>query len=88
MQEAGCTPSHAPPHRVPSDAQAVRVPCGGPIAVVQVPTLPAMSHASHCPPHARSQQKPSTQLPDVHSWSLPQAAACAFFATQAFEPLQ
>src|SRR5438477_464737 len=30
-----------------------------------------MSHASHCPPHARSQQKPSTQLPDVHSWQLP-----------------
>lgn len=25
-----------------------------------------MSHAWHCPPHAESQQYPSTQLPDVH----------------------
>jgi hypothetical protein len=32
--------------------------------------LPETSHAWHCPPHAESQQKPSTQNPDAH-WLAP-----------------
>ena len=31
---------------------------------------------------------PPTQFADAHSWSPPHALACAFFGTQAFEPLQ
>ena len=84
VQAAGWVPSQLPPQTVPSEAQAVRVPCGPPVAGAHVPALPAMSHASHWPPHARSQQKPSTQLPVAHSWSPPQALACVFFGTQAF----
>src|SRR5262245_32326561 len=33
---------------------------------VQVPTLPAMSHALQVPVQAVSQQTPSTQMPDSH----------------------
>jgi len=84
VQPAGWTPSQLPPQTVPSEAQALRAPCGAPVAGEQVPTLPATSHASHCPPQARSQQNPSAQEPVAHSWSPPQALACAFFATQAW----
>jgi len=84
VQAAGWTPSQLPPQTVPSDAQALRAPCGAPVAAEQVPTLPATSQASHCPPQARSQQNPSTQKPAAHSWSPPQALACVFFATQAW----
>jgi len=88
VQDAGCVPSQLPPQAVPSVAQAARVPCGVPVVGEHVPTLPATLQASHCPPHARSQQNPSTQFADAHSWSPPHALACAFFGTQAFEPLQ
>jgi len=47
---------------------------------VQVPTLPATPHASHCPLHAVSQQTPSAQLPDVHCPAEAHAAPLAFFA--------
>jgi hypothetical protein len=36
-------------------------PTGGPVIVVQVPTLPATLHASHWPPHEELQQTLSTQ---------------------------
>ena len=49
------------------------------MTVAQVPTLPGTSHASHWPPHARSQQKPSTQLPEAHCAATAQAAPCGNF---------
>ena len=67
VQAAGWAPSQLPPQSVPSEAQAARVPCGAPVAGEHVPTLPATSHASHWPPHARSQQAPSTHAPVAHS---------------------
>jgi len=57
----------APSHLVFAQSVALRVshaeraPCGVPVAGVHVPSLPVMSHASHCPSHALSQQTPSTQ---------------------------
>jgi len=72
VHAAGWTPSQLPPHSVPSEAQAFRVPCGPPVAVEQVPALPATSHASHWPVQARSQQTPSTHCPVAHSLSPPQ----------------
>jgi hypothetical protein len=83
VQAAGWVPSQLPPHTVPSEAQAVRCPCGAPVEGEHVPALPATSHASHWPPQARSQQTPSAQEPAAHSWSAPQVLACAFFGTQA-----
>jgi hypothetical protein len=51
----------------PEPVQAPREPCGWPeVTGEQVPTLPSTSHASQVPLHARSQQTPSTQLPDLH----------------------
>ena len=47
VHDAGCVPSQLPAQRVPSEAQAVRVPCGAPVAGEHVPTLPATLHASH-----------------------------------------
>lgn len=47
--------------------------------VAHVPTLPGTSHASHCPPHARSQQKPSTQLLEAHCAGTAHAAPCGNF---------
>jgi hypothetical protein len=43
-------PSQTPPHELPSLAQAVLAPPFGwtaPLTVVQVPSLPATSQASH-----------------------------------------
>jgi hypothetical protein len=40
-------PSHAPPQRLPSDAQTVRAFRGTPATGVHVPALPASAHASH-----------------------------------------
>jgi hypothetical protein len=51
--------------------QAVRPPRGGPETGVQVPVLPATSHASHWPVQGVSQQKPSTQVPVAHRSSGP-----------------
>jgi hypothetical protein len=73
VHAAGWTPSQRPPQAVPSVAQALRVPCGVPVAVEQVPTLPATSHASHWPVQARLQQTPSTHSPLAHWLSPPQA---------------
>jgi hypothetical protein len=36
--------------------QLVRLPCGAPVTGAHVPSAPATSHASHCPPHAELQQ--------------------------------
>jgi hypothetical protein len=58
-------PPQVPAH-VPVPLQGARAPCGGSVAAVHVPSTPLMSHASHCPLHAPSQQKPSVQNPDVH----------------------
>jgi hypothetical protein len=55
---ARVTPSHVAPH-VPEPAHATRDPCGIPVTAVHVPAI--LSHASHCPVHAESQQNPSTQ---------------------------
>lgn len=70
-------PSHAPPHALPSVAQAARPPCGAPVTATQVPSLPATSHASHCSPHAVAQQTPSAQKPEVHSASPPHVSPSA-----------
>jgi hypothetical protein len=56
VHDAVCVPSQLPAQTVPSDAHAARVPRGAPEAGEQVPSLPATSQASHCPPQARSQQ--------------------------------
>ncbi len=59
-------PLQLPPQEEPSLAQAERRPCGAPLTVVQVPTLPATSQAWHWLPQAELQQTPSTQLPAAH----------------------
>ena len=62
-------PSQAPPQREPSLAQDGRRPplgCGVPLTAVQVPWLPATSHAWHWPAQAWSQQNPSAQKPLEH----------------------
>ena len=69
-------PSHwAAWHGVLSDAtgHAGRMPWGVPTTGVQVPTLPATSHASHSPLQALPQQTPSTQKPLAHAPPEPQA---------------
>ena len=83
-QAVALEPLQVPPQALPSLAQAVRVPCGAPLATVaQVPTLPATSQAWHWPEHAVLQQTPSTQLALVH-WLAPvQAEPFASFGTQA-----
>lgn len=63
-------PSHAiaAQKSVPPSVQGLRVvPCGAPVIAVHVPRLVATSHAWHCPPHAWSQQWPSTQNPDAQT---------------------
>jgi hypothetical protein len=54
---------------------------------VQVPSCPLRLHASHPPPQALSQQRPSAQLPLVHWPTLVQVAPFASFGTHAV-PLQ
>jgi hypothetical protein len=66
-------PSQVPPQAVASEAQGARAPCGAPATGLQVPTAPATSQASHCPPQAASQQTPSTQKPLAHWDAAPQA---------------
>jgi hypothetical protein len=69
-QAFGLAPSQTPLQAELSPTQAVRVPCGAPaVTVVQVPSVPATSHAWHWPPQALLQQRPSTQKP------LPQSLA-------------
>jgi hypothetical protein len=64
-------PSHVPAQGLPPSSalpprHAARVPCGAPVTVVQVPTLPPTSHAWHCPVHPVLQHTPSTQTPLAH----------------------
>jgi hypothetical protein len=74
---------HEPVHRDKPPAQAGRLPCGGPeVTAEQTPGLPVTSQASHCPPHALLQHKPSTQMPELHSTFPPQPVPFAFLATQ------
>jgi hypothetical protein len=40
----------------PPFGHAPRAPCGAPDTGAHVPSAPATSHASHCPPHAALQQ--------------------------------
>ena len=44
-QAFAMVPSHDPPQALPSVVQAARLPCGAPVAFVQVPTLPVTSQA-------------------------------------------
>jgi hypothetical protein len=68
VHAAPSVPLHCPV-QLPSPAQAGLEPRGAPETGAHRPSLPATSHASHCPEHAVWQQKPSTQNP------LPQAAS-------------
>lgn len=61
-------PSHCAAHG-PVPVHAGRLPFGGPLTALQTPSAPLTLHASHWPPHAPSQQTPSTQKP------LPQSLA-------------
>jgi hypothetical protein len=67
VQAVALAPLQVPPQADPVPVHAVRPPCGAPLGtVVQVPGLLTTSHAWHCPVHAESQQRPSTQKPLVH----------------------
>jgi hypothetical protein len=46
--------------------QAGRAPCGAPVTGVHTPAEPARLQASHWPPHAALQQRPSAQKPLAH----------------------
>ena len=69
-QEPSQTPT--PPH--------VRVPWGAPLTVVQVPSLPATSHASQGWSHSRSQHAPSEQMSERQLLAVAQAPPFARFA--------
>ena len=49
---------------------------------LHVPSLPARLHASHEAPHVELQQKPSTQLPLVHSEAAEHAPPLGFWLVQ------
>ena len=87
-QAAVLLPSQLPPQALPSLVQEVRAPCGAPLTATHCPTLPATSHAWHCPLQAWLQQTPSAQEPFTHWFAAPQARPSAFFATHWPEPLQ
>jgi hypothetical protein len=54
--------AHVPVHAAPAaPVHAGRIPCGVPVTAVHLPGEPGTSHAWHCPLHALSQQRPSTQ---------------------------
>jgi hypothetical protein len=73
-----------PAQVVPPPLQAVRLPCTGPDWTgLQVPTLPALSQASHELVQARLQQMPSgAQIALPHSWAAPQVDPLLFLTTQ------
>jgi hypothetical protein len=81
-------PSQVPPQDEPSLAQASRSPCGAPFTATQVPTEPAASQASHCPPQAWLQQTPSVQLPLPHCPAEPQAWPLVSLGTHCPDALQ
>jgi len=68
-QARASVPLQVPPHIVPSELQARRVPWGAPLTGAQVPTKPATSQAWHCPLQAALQQRPSMQNPLPHWFS-------------------
>jgi hypothetical protein len=75
---------HVAPHVVPAPGHAARCPCGLPFTCEHRPCAAATSHAWHCPVHAVSQQKPSTQKPLSH-WS-PAVQAAPFSAIPEHNP--
>jgi hypothetical protein len=75
-------PSHEPPQRLPSVAQAARAPRGAPVLGAQVPTVAPPLQASHCPSQALLQQTPSTQKALPHSSFEAQFSPGARFGTQ------
>ena len=87
VQLATLLPLQLPP-QTPLPAQAERAPCGAPLTATHWPRLPATSQAWHCPLQAWLQQRPSTQLPLLHWFDVPQARPSAFFGTQAPVPSQ
>jgi hypothetical protein len=78
------SPAQEPAQAVPPPRQAVRLPCGGPDWTgLQVPTLPALSQASHELVQARLQQMPSAvQIALLHSWAAPQVDPLLFLGRQ------
>ena len=74
-------PLQLPPHLSPVAVQRGRLPCGSPATGMHLPSWPPTSHASHWPPQARSQQKPSTHWPLAQSVAW--AHAWPFFLRQA-----
>jgi hypothetical protein len=88
VQLARDDPLQVPPQAVPAPPHAERPVCGAPLTAVHAPCAPLTSHASHCPVHAWSQQKPSMQKPVPHSSAAVHlCAAPVSFFTQ-IEPLQ
>jgi len=81
VQAVRRVPSQDPPHVVPSPVHALRDPVGLPATAVHVPIDPVTLHASHWPPHAVSQQTPSTQFADVHCDALVHAVPPPFFGS-------
>src|SRR5688572_25120329 len=82
LQAEALTPSHEPPHSSPVKSQGVRLPCGSPLTALQMPSLPALSQAAHCPLHDVSQHKPSTQNPELQMPLESQVAPLASFFLQ------
>jgi hypothetical protein len=86
-------PSQAPPHAVPSVAQAWRPPRGAPVTGLQVPLRPVTAQDEHCPVQVESQHTPSTQMPELHWLPPPQdspgpALGWHMPALHQFPPLQ
>jgi len=66
LQLSRTLPSHVPPQVEPSESHEGRTPRGEPVTGVHAPSLPPTLHASHWPLQLVLQQKPSTQVPEVH----------------------
>ena len=83
------TPSQVPPQ--PESGlvflQAWRDPVGAPVTGEHMPGDAARLHAWHWPPHAPSQQFPSTQKFDAH-WSFEEQASPRFFLARQVPVLQ
>ena len=78
------TPSHLLPHVVPAPTppHAERDPTGVPVVAMQ---LPEVLQYSHCPPHALSQQTPSTQVSPLTHWLVAvHVPPAAFFVAHVF----
>jgi hypothetical protein len=81
------TPLHEPAHG-PLPAQEARLPTGGPVTGLQVPSFVGRLHAWHWPAHATSQQTLSTHWPVTHWLALPQAAPLASLGAHWWAPVQ